>query len=528
MKRRLRKLETSILFVLRVLLYGSLFLVFYLPYGYYNFQLYNVSRTTAVVIATYVTIAYMFSNIYGRYDVGKRKSKPIVHSLVLTMLFTDAFAILALSIMNTNDKKNDHFVIEQPQLILPIFLAQLLIILIFVYGGNKLYFTIYDPEDCIIVTSSQHSLNEIARGVSKYRLQYNVTQVADYRDKSLKDYIMQHDTVFVYDVPIAERTDIVEFCYQNMKSIYFNPDMHDVVEKSAKHFILDDVSMYGNYSKGLTLEQRAVKRVMDVIISIIAIIITSPIMLICAIAIKAEDHGKVIFKQNRVTRNGKIFSVFKFRTMKEDVENYAYVENDDRVTKCGRVLRKYRIDELPQFLNVLKGDMSVVGPRPEMLTNIFHYTNELPEFEYRLRVKAGITGYAQIAGKYNTSPKDKLILDLIYIEEYSFWQDIKLLFQTLIVLLKRDSTEGFHTGQELNFMEYKEAEAEAPVETSIKAEAEAPMETSIKAEAETTADTSVETSIKDSVKAAEKDVDGAREDGNGDTEDRKNENRSNG
>ena len=458
MKRKLRKLETSILFVLRVLLYGSLFAVFYLPYGHYNFQLYNISRTTAVVIATYITIAYMFSNIYGRYDVGKRKSKPIVHSLVLTMLFTDAFSILALSIMNTNDKKNDHFVIEQPQLILPIFIAQLLIILIFVYGGNKLYFTIYDPENCIIVTSSQHSLNEIARGVSKYKLQYNVTRVADYRDKDLKSYIMDHDTVFVYDVPIAERTEIVEFCYQNMKSIYFNPDMHDVVEKSAKHFILDDVSMYGNYSKGLTLEQRAVKRVMDVLISLIAIVLTSPLMLICAIAIKLEDHGKVIFKQNRVTRNGKIFSVYKFRTMREDVENYAYVENDDRVTKCGRVLRKYRIDELPQFINVLKGDMSVVGPRPEMLTNIFHYTNELPEFEYRLRVKAGITGYAQIAGKYNTSPKDKLILDLIYIEEYSFWQDIKLLFQTLIVLLKRDSTEGFHTEHELNFMEYREAE----------------------------------------------------------------------
>ena len=102
-----------------------------------------------------------------------------------------------------------------------------------------------------------------------------------------------------------------------------------------------------------------------------------------------------------------------------------------------RFLRKYRIDELPQLWNVLKGDMSLVGPRPEMLENIFHYTEELPEFEYRLRVKAGLTGYAQIAGKYNTSPKDKLILDLMYIENYSLWLDIKLLFQTVIVFLKK-------------------------------------------------------------------------------------------
>ena len=115
--------------------------------------------------------------------------------------------------------------------------------------------------------------------------------------------------------------------------------------------------------------------------------------------------------------------------MKENVENYSSTEGDDRITKVGRFLRKYRIDELPQLWNVLKGDMSLVGPRPEMLENIFHYTEELPEFEYRLRVKAGLTGYAQIAGKYNTSPKDKLILDLMYIEKVILYQAINYNFQ---------------------------------------------------------------------------------------------------
>ena len=455
MKRKLRKLETSILFLVRLILQLLLFVVFYGIYAKANWQLLNISRTSAVTIATYVVASYMFANIYGRYDIGKRKSKPIVYSLFLSSFFTDILSLIMLSIMNTNSATNNTFKINRPALLIPILIVQYIIIWIFAYGGNKLYFKIYKPEKCLIITSSQRSLNEIIRGIRKYKLQYKINLIADYHDKELKKYIGCHDTIFIYDVPIKERTEIIEFCYQNMKNVYFNPDMHDVVEKNSHHILLDDLSMYGNYSKGLTLEQRAVKRVEDVIISVIALVITSPILLIAAILIKAEDKGSIIFKQNRATRNGKIFSVYKLRTMREDVENYSAIEDDDRVTKVGRVLRKYRIDELPQFFNVLKGDMSVVGPRPEMLANIFNYTSVLPAFEYRLRVKAGITGYAQIAGKYNTSPRDKLILDLMYIEEYSMWLDIKLLFQTFTVLLKRDSTEAFKE-EEMVFKEYSE------------------------------------------------------------------------
>ena len=207
-------------------------------------------------------------------------------------------------------------------------------------------------------------------------------------------------------------------------------------------------------SLGLTAEQKFFKRAFDIVGSVIALAVTSPLLLIGAIAIKIEDGGPVFFKQNRATRGGKIFSVYKLRTMKEHVDNYLSVVNDERVTRVGRTLRRFRIDEIPQFVNVIKGDMSIVGPRPEMLANIFNYTNDLPEFEYRLRVKAGITGYAQIAGKYNTSPKDKLVLDLMYIEEYSFWSDIKLIFQTLIVIFKKDSTEGFDREGEISYEKY--------------------------------------------------------------------------
>jgi len=410
MKAELRKLETSIIFLLKIAMQVILFWIYYGMYSKSNWQLLNLSRTSGVTIATYLIMSYMFSNIYGRYDIGRRKSKPIVHSLFLMIVFTDVITTFMLSVMNTNEKNNKTFIFEQPELLPLIILLQFIVILIFTYGGNKLYFWLYDPEKCVIITSSQRSLNEIIKSIRKFKLQYDIVKIADYRDKNLKSYISEHDTIFVYDVPIKERTEIVEFCYQNMKNVYFNPDMHDVIEHNSRHVILDDVSVFGHFSKGLTLEQKFLKRVMDIVLSSIAIILSSPILLIAAIAIKIEDKGSIIFKQNRATRDGKIFSVYKLRTMKEDVENYSVVENDDRVTRVGKFLRKYRIDEIPQFFNVLKGDMSVVGPRPEMLANIFNYTSVLPEFEYRLRVKAGITGHAQIAGKYNTSPKDKLIL----------------------------------------------------------------------------------------------------------------------
>ncbi len=459
-----KKLESTLIFCMEFFLYMLLFVTFYWAYARYNFQLLNLSRTSGVVVATYVIMTYMFLTIYGRYDIGKRKSKPIIYSLVLNVIFTDVVSMFALSLMNTNEKNNAHFELEEPWLLLPILAVQVFVIILFAYGGNKLYFLIYPPENCLIVTSSRQSLAEIYRAIRKYRLQYKVTKACDYRIPNLREEILLHDTVVLYDIPVEDRTRMLEFCYQNMKNVYFNPEMHDVVERVSRHVILDDVSMFGNFSKGLTIEQRFIKRTMDILISVLALIITSPFALIAAIAIKMEDHGPIIFSQNRATRDGKIFKVYKFRSMREDVDNYSSVENDDRITKTGRVLRKFRIDEIPQFFNVLKGDMSVVGPRPEMLQNIFNYTNELPEFEYRLRVKAGITGYAQIAGKYNTSPKDKLILDLLYIEEYSFWQDVKLLFQTLTVLFKRDSTEGFK--QELCEIEYVDVKMkeEAPAD----------------------------------------------------------------
>jgi len=455
MKKHLRKIQLLIVFLLKTILYLGVFGTFYGILSIENWQLLVLSRTSAVVLVSYVAGGYMFLKIYGGYDIGKRKSKPIIISISLATAFTDIFGYVMLSIMNVNPSNNTHLMFEKPWLIVLIFIAQVIEIFVMVYGGNAIYFKINSPEKSLVVTMSQRSLNEIVRGIRKYKLQYNISKIVDYRDEKLKDYINECDTVFLYDVPIESRSNIIEYCYQNMKDIYVNPSMADISLRSAKHVILDDVSMLNISSKGLSAEAKFLKRAFDIVVSVIALILSSPLLLIAVIAVKMDDGGSIFFKQNRATINGKIFSVYKIRTMKEDVPNYAALENDDRITKAGRFLRRFRIDEIPQFINVLRGEMSVIGPRPEMLGNVFNITNELPEFEYRLRVKAGITGYAQIAGKYNTSPRDKLVLDLIYIEEYSMWLDIKLLFQTLIVVFKKDSTEGMKQETELLFEEYR-------------------------------------------------------------------------
>ncbi len=455
MREKLKQCENLIVLLFKLILYFVIFWIFYRLYAIQNWQLLTISRTAAVTTLSYVISGYLFVKIYGGYDIGKRKSKPIIISLSLASVMTDLVAYVMLCVMNTNDANNATFTLEQPWLLLIVFAVQIIFIQFAVYGGNWVYFRIYNPERCLIITSSQRSLKEISSSVRKYRLQFRICRNMDYRNEQLREVIPKYETVFIYDVPIRERTQIVEFCYQNMKNVYINPEMADVVELNSSHVMLDDLSLLRLSSLGLTAEQKFIKRAFDILLSGIALLLTSPLLIISAIAIKLEDGGSVFFKQNRATRGGRIFSVYKLRTMKENVDNYLSVVDDDRITKVGKVLRRFRIDEIPQFVNVIKGDMSIVGPRPEMLANIFNYTNDLPEFEYRLRVKAGITGYAQIAGKYNTSPRDKLVLDLMYIEEYSFWLDIKLLFQTLIVIFKKDSTEAFSNETDEKYEKYE-------------------------------------------------------------------------
>lgn len=443
MQKKIRRFESMMWILIKLILYISMMAIFILTLAPENKGLIRISRTMGITFSTYTIVGLLFLTIYGKYDVGRRKSKPIIYSMSLAVLFTDIITYAQLMVMKTITPSVSAFRFYSVGNLLLAMLLQIIVIAVFAYAGNALFFTLHKPEQCHIVTSSQSSLDQIVRGIQKYRKQYAIEEIHDYRDQELFIKLNGAETVFLYDIPSKRRSEIVSYCYKTRKNVYFNPEIEDIVEMNSEYYLLDDISVLNYNVRGLTMEQRILKRGMDIAFSLIMILLSSPVWLISALAIKLYDGGPVFFKQDRATIHEKVFKVYKFRTMKEHVENRSVTDEDDRITGPGKILRKFRMDELPQLLNVLKGDMSLVGPRPEMLENVIAYTEELPEFRYRLRVKAGLTGYAQIAGKYNTTPKDKLMMDLLYIERYSVFRDIQLLFQTVIVFLKTDSTEAF-------------------------------------------------------------------------------------
>lgn len=460
MRKRIKRCESMLWLFIRIGLYIILLATFMIFMAAENPALSRLSRTMGITMSTFVIVGLLFVTIYGKFDVGRRKSKPIIYSLSLAVIFTDVITYIQLMVMNTIIPSIYAFRFVSIKALFLAMITQIIIIIIFAYAGNALFFRIHEPEKCYIVTSSQEALDEIVRGVLKFKKQYKIIAALDYRDKGLLGKIKDANTVFLYNVPLQQRSEITAYCYKMRKNVYFNPEIEDIIEMSSEYYLLDDISVLNYNVKGLTMEQRIIKRCMDIGLAIFMGIVTAPIWIVSAIAIKMYDGGTILFKQDRATINGNVFQVYKFRTMRENVENRSVTDNDDRITKPGKILRKIRMDELPQLLNILKGDMSFVGPRPEMMENVNAYTEELPEFRYRLRMKAGLTGYAQIAGKYNTTPKDKLMMDMMYIENYSVFKDIQLMFQTAIVLLKSDSTEAFHSGNQDNRIIFQKAEEE--------------------------------------------------------------------
>ena len=441
----LHRFQKTVVFILKATLYILLGATFFLILGTEHVWLLNLSRTAGVTLVTFCVLEIALVSVFGGYAIGRLKSKPIITSLSLATLATDVVTHLQLCIMNVNENNNDHFVYESPLLLLLVMVIQVAIIILLTYFGQWTYFTINPPEKCCVITSSVESLNNIMPKIMRYKKQYDVVDMVHYTSENVFDIINRSDTVFLYDVPSNYRVLLSEYCYSKTKNIYFNFEMTDIVTLGAKSSLLDDKPMVSAVVRDLTFEQRLVKRTMDIVVSLAGLVVLGPIMLLIALLIKLDDGGAVFFRQRRATKGGKLFEVYKFRTMKEAGSiNLSARTDDDRITRVGKYLRKFRVDELPQLINILKGEMSLVGPRPEMVENVDKYTEELPEFSYRLRVKGGLTGYAQIAGKYNTSPKDKLVLDLMYIEKYSLWLDFKLIMQTVTVLLRAgDSTKAF-------------------------------------------------------------------------------------
>ncbi|MCR4695079.1 MAG: sugar transferase [Pseudobutyrivibrio sp.] len=323
-------------------------------------------------------------------------------------------------------------------------------VLFITYFATKIYRKIFPPFTILNIYGDYE--NNLVEKMNRRGDKYRITGEMSCREplENIAAELLKYDAVLINDVPSEIRNDIIKACFATDKRVYFTPKISDILIKGSSDVHLFDTPLYLCKNVGMDGVSATVKRLSDILISLVGIILTSPIMIFTAIAIHKYDGGPVFYKQTRCTLGGREYKIMKFRSMITDAEKDGKArlasENDDRITPIGHFIRATRIDELPQFFNILKGDMSVVGPRPERPEIIKEYVKQVPEFAFRTHVKAGLTGYAQVYGKYNTTSYDKLKLDMIYVENASVLLDLQLILMTLRVVFTKDATEGVEEG----------------------------------------------------------------------------------
>ena len=393
----------------------------------------------------YFVLLFFFASTYGGLKIGYLKPMDVFLSQVFSLLFVNVITYLQISLMNNWWLEPKYFVGAT--------VVQIVVAGVWNFFCNWIYRKVFPPRDMLLIYG-ERSIDDILRKFASRKDKYNIVKclnIAEGTEKIEEAIGNEYGAVVLWDIPTEERNKLLKYCYGKSIRVYMMPKIPDVLIKGSDQLHLFDTPILLTREYALTVEQRMAKRLIDIVCSLILIVIASPIMLITAICVKCYDKGPVLYKQTRCTIGGKEFQIMKFRSMRVDAEKDGVArlasKNDSRITPIGKFIRAVRIDELPQLFNILKGEMSFIGPRPERPEIIAQYVEEMPEFVFRMKVKAGLAGYAQVYGKYNTTPYDKLKLDLSYIENYSVWLDIKLMLHTLPILLQAESTEGVESSQ---------------------------------------------------------------------------------
>lgn len=407
-------------------------------------------------VSIYGVILCFASTTYGGMRLGYMKNAEIIFSQFFATLLANILIYAQLSVMA--------FQLFVPKVFLVMMVEQAAAIMVYMTIANRIYKSVFPPRKLFLIHGDrpiEDICNKFASRKDKYKIEKHehVGKGTQELCREIKeDYINGRITaVVLWDIGTEERNTLLKFCYAHSIRVYMMPKITDVILTGAEALHIFDSTLLLTREYSLTMEQRFVKRTIDIVCSLMLLVIASPIMLVTAIAIKLYDGGPVLYKQIRCTKDQREFEIMKFRSMRTDAEKDGVArlaqKNDHRITPIGKVIRKCRVDELPQLVNILRGDMSFIGPRPERPEIIAQYMEIMPEFAYRMKVKAGLAGFAQVYGKYNTSPYDKLKLDLTYIENYSLWMDIKLMLLTMKILFWPDSTEGVESEQVTAFKE---------------------------------------------------------------------------
>ncbi|MGN0647068.1 MAG: exopolysaccharide biosynthesis polyprenyl glycosylphosphotransferase [Oscillospiraceae bacterium] len=385
-------------------------------------------RGNWAVIWNYATLTAILFRAYDCLHYGYLKRVHLVCNQCIAMVIVHCITYIQISIIGRK------FLPTPPLITLTVLDA--LLILLWSAIIHRVYQRRYPPLRLVIVYSARHAA-ELAMKMSERQDKYMICESVDMAVglQAVREKLKGFDGVILCELPAAGRNDLLEYCYAQGLRCYITPDVSDILLRGAEEIRLFDTPLLLCRNAGLSTGEKTIKRISDVIISAMLMLLTLPLWLICAIAIRAEDGGSIIYRQQRLTEGGKVFEMLKFRSMVPHAETMGQAvtaaEQDTRITKVGRWLRRFRLDELPQLWNILKGDMSLVGPRPERPQLAAQYTRFCPEFAFRLRVKAGLTGYAQVIGTYDTEPADKLKMDLMYIEQYSLLLDIRILLMTV-------------------------------------------------------------------------------------------------
>lgn len=450
MRKTLRRWRRTVMFGTRLLLIGAMVGIFLLGwlwfyYGQHEERLRFYFNGFAVMLLIYGAVFTAFATIYSAFKIGTLRITEVVYSTGLALVFSNAIGYLQFSLFALR--------MLSPLPMVGITAVQMAVATLILFWTNKIYFAIYPARELAMICHDRQQALALARKVNLVKEKYHVCRVISQEEgqAAIDGAVRDFNTLMLYRVDEQVRGYILDRGFAEGKRVYIIPDAHDIMLNTAGITQIFDTPVLLCKNSIMTTEQGLLKRGVDLFCSALGLLLASPLMLLVALCIKLEDGGPVLFRQQRLTLHNKVFWLYKFRSMVPDAEKDGVArlsqKEDSRVTRIGRVIRATRLDELPQLFNILRGDMSLVGPRPERPEIAVEYIRQIPDFRYRTRMKAGLTGYAQIYGKYNTTPQDKLLLDLLYIENYSLLLDFKLLLLTLKIVFMPESTEGVDSDQ---------------------------------------------------------------------------------
>lgn len=396
------------------------------------------------VIALFFVLYITFGRVYDAFQLSMQRASELMYSQMLAICASDVILYVVTWLLTR------HMPNCLPMLAAAA--AQVVLTAAWSFLANRWYFNVFPPQPTAVIYDTRQGVENL---IGQYNLdkKYQVLFTAGVSE-CIQDLSMLNglETVFLSGIHSHDRNVILKYCVEHGINVLVIPRLGDTIMSGAYAIHMFHLPMLkvGRYNP--PPEYLMKKRLIDIVVSAMALVVLSPVFLVTAIAIKATDHGPVFYKQIRLTKDGKEFAILKFRSMRVDAEKDGVArlssgENDSRITPVGKVIRACRVDELPQLINILRGELSIVGPRPERPEIAAQYCEEMPEFSLRLQAKAGLTGYAQVYGKYNTTPYDKLSMDLMYIAHPSLIEDIKIMLATVKILFVPESTEGVAEGQ---------------------------------------------------------------------------------